>query len=398
VLELDHFKDVNDTYGHSVGDDLLLAVAERLKRALRVGTTLSRTGGDEFAVIQTDFHQLANVDGLARRVLESLEEPLEVGGRRIHVAASLGVAVHPPDEGDPRQLLKRADLALYRAKEEGRCTYRLHTEGMDEEAQQRMQIGQELHGALGRQELSLEFQPQIELPSGAVVAVEALVRWRHPARGEVPPDLFIPLAEGGGQIAAIGEWVLRSACREARAWQAEFPDLPVAVNISAVQFKDPEMAERVHGILEETALPVHCLELEITEGVLMRPTQVVDSNLRRLEEIGVAFSLDDFGKGYSSLAYLRRLRLDKLKIDRSFVRGLESEPSQAVIVSAVAALGQQLGLQVVAEGVEELRQLEILVAKGCTLAQGNYFCPAVPIDRLLVALRQGRQLRRDRTA
>jgi diguanylate cyclase (GGDEF)-like protein/PAS domain S-box-containing protein len=398
VLDLDHFKDVNDTYGHSVGDDLLLAVAERLKRTLRIGTTLARIGGDEFAVIQSDFVELANVDGLARRILEAFDEPFEVDRRRIHIATSIGVAVRPPKEGDPRRLLQWADLALYRAKEDGRCTYRLHTEGMDQEARARIEIGQQLHGVLAREELSLEFQPQVELPSGAVVAVEALARWWHPERGNVPPDSFIPVAEGSGLIVGIGEWVLRTACREALSWQAEFGELPVAVNVSAVQFRDPDLASRVAGILEEVGLSPRCLELEITEGVLMRPAPVVDRNLRQLEEIGVSFSLDDFGKGYSSLEYLRRLRLHKLKIDRSFVEGLESEASHAVIVSAVAALGQQLGLQVVAEGVEDRRQLEILLSKGCSLAQGNLFCPAVPPQELVAVLRQGRAMLRDRSA
>jgi EAL domain-containing protein (putative c-di-GMP-specific phosphodiesterase class I) len=238
----------------------------------------------------------------------------------------------------------------------------------------------------------------VELPSGAVAAVEALVRWHHPERGAVPPDLFIPVAEGSGLIVGIGEWVLRTACREAKSWQAEFGELPVAVNVSAVQFRDPDLADRVAAILEEVGLPTRCLELEITERVLMRPAPVVDRNLRRLEELGVSFSLDDFGKGYSSLAYLHELRLHKLKIDRSFVRGLESEPSQAVIVSAVAALGQQLGLQVVAEGVEERGQLDILLAKGCSFAQGNFFCPAVSPEELRAVLRRGRAMRRDRTA
>jgi predicted signal transduction protein with EAL and GGDEF domain len=330
--------------------------------------------------------------------MEAFEEPFEVGRQRIHIATTIGVAVCLPHECDPRRLLQRADLALYRAKEEGRCTYRLHTEGMDHEAQVRMKIGQQLHGALGRGELSLEFQPQVELPSGAVAAVEALVRWHHPERGAVPPDLFIPVAEGSGLIVGIGEWVLRTACREAKSWQAEFGELPVAVNVSAVQFRDPDLADRVAAILEEVGLPTRCLELEITERVLMRPAPVVDRNLRRLEELGVSFSLDDFGKGYSSLAYLHELRLHKLKIDRSFVRGLESEPSQAVIVSAVAALGQQLGLQVVAEGVEERGQLDILLAKGCSFAQGNFFCPAVSPEELRAVLRRGRAMRRDRTA
>ena len=390
ALDLDHFKDINDAYGHPVGDELLVAVAGRLRRELPVGCTLSRTGGDEFAVVQTDFYQLYDANSLARRLLTCFDEPFSVGGRRIFISASVGVAAFPPGEADARQLLKRADLALYRAKEEGRAEYRMHTAGMDREQHHRTRLTQQLHEAVDREQLFLEYQPQVELTSGEILGVEALVRWEHPERGRLLPAEFIHLAESSGLIVPIGEWVLWRACNEARTWENEaWPHLTVSVNASALQFRHPDFGETVARSLAQSGLAAERLELELTEGVLMRPTPVADRNFQRLEALGVRFALDDFGKGYSSLAYLRRLRLHKLKIDRSFVLGLESEPSQGVIVSAVTALGQQLGLQVIAEGVETAEQEEILRAKGCTAVQGDRFCPPVSPDRLRAVLQAG---------
>ena len=390
ALDIDRLKDVNDTYGLVVGDALLVAVAERVKETLRVGAALGRLGGDEFGILQMDLTDVGNAAGLARRLLAAVEAPFHVEGHRIHVGASIGVALAPAGQVAAKQLLSQAERALEQAKIEGRSIFKFHEADMDRLVQERMILGQELHGALERDELFLVYQPQIELPSRRVIGLEALLRWRHPKSGLVPPSHFIPVAEASGVIIPIGDWVLRTACRQAQQWQETMAlDLPVAVNLSAVQFKNPFFADTVIQALQDTGLPPHLLELELTERILIEGTPIVKNSLRRLRDLGVRFALDDFGKGYSSLEYLRQLPLEKIKIDRSFVRNLERDDSDAAIVSAISVLGSRLGLRVLAEGVERSSQIDLLTAEGCHEIQGFYFSPPMEADRISQLLVEG---------
>ncbi len=388
ALDIDHLKDVNDTYGLIVGDALLVAVTERVKETLRGGATMGRLGGDEFGILQMDLTDVGNAAGLARRLLAAMEPPFHVEGHRIHVGASIGIALAPAGQVAAKQLLSQADRALEQAKLEGRSIFKFHAADMDRLVQERMILGQELHGALERNELFLVYQPQIELPSRRVIGLEALLRWQHPKSGLVPPDRFIPVAEASGVIIPIGDWVLRTACLQAKKWQDSLAlDLPVAVNLSAVQFKTPVFADTVVQALQDSGLAPELLELELTERILIEATPGVKNSLKRLRELGVRFALDDFGKGYSSLEYLRQLPLERIKIDRSFVKNLERDDSDAAIVSAISVLGSRLGLRVLAEGVERSSQLDLLAAEGCNEIQGFYFSPPIEaekISRLLV--------------
>jgi diguanylate cyclase (GGDEF)-like protein/PAS domain S-box-containing protein len=387
ILDLDHFKDINDSYGHAVGDGLLVAVAGRLRRRLRKSVCLARFGGDEFGIIPTGLAGFDDASELAQDLLEAFREPFALSGQEIYVSASLGIAIYPPGPSEARSLIKRADMALYRAKADGRDSFRFYEQEMDREVRRRMWMGQELRGALERRELFLEYQPQLWIETGEIRGVEALLRWRHSARGLVPTDEFITAAEAGGAIVPIGEWVLRTACAQAQSWQREHGlRLRVGVNLSAVQFRDSRLVETVEEALAESGLAPELLELELTEGILMRAGQPVEMAIERLRKIGVRFALDDFGKGYSSLEYVRRFHLDRLKIDRSFVQGIREGMPDPVIVSLVTVLGKKLGLEVIAEGVETSSQLDFLAAEGCRQVQGFYFSrplPADQIDRLL---------------
>jgi diguanylate cyclase (GGDEF)-like protein/PAS domain S-box-containing protein len=379
LLDIDQFKDINDTFGHSLGDDLLVAVARRLAGALRDRCVLARFGGDEFAVLQTDVEDVGNASGLARRLIELFNEPLDVRQRKIQVGVSLGIAIYPPGRPDPHDLTRCADLALYQAKSEGRSTFRFYVEGMDHEVKRRMKCGQQLYGALERGEFLLEYQPQVDYSTGQIVAVEGLLRWRHPERGVVGPTEFVPVAEASGLIVPIGAWALRQACLDAQRWRAfTGRDLPVAVNLSAVQFKDPRLFESVLDALDDSGLPGRLLEMELTEGLLMKASESVQQTLLRLRDREVRFALDDFGKGYSSLGYLGRFPLDKLKIDRSFVADMSANERSRVIVSTIALLGRKLGLEVVAEGVETQAQIDLLLEEDCTSMQGFFF--SIPLS------------------
>jgi diguanylate cyclase (GGDEF)-like protein/PAS domain S-box-containing protein len=374
VIDLDHFKDVNDTYGHPAGDDLLVAVGRRLGQTLRERSTLARLGGDEFAIIQTDLEDPENARGLAIRLLGAFSEPFALRGQNVHASASLGISIYPPGEPDVRSLVKKADMAMYRAKSEGRSTFRFYEEEMDREVRQRMRLGQDLHSATENGELFLEYQPLISLEGSAIVGVEALVRWQHPDLGLIQPNTFIPIAEGSGLIVPIGTWVLETACTQARDWSIRFSvPVPVAVNVSSIQFRDPHFVDSVKTVLDRTGLEPALLQLELTEGTLMQAVSKVEKALESLGELGVQLSLDDFGKGYSSLDYLRRLPLERLKIDRSFVQGLDAGSPDPVIVSVVMALGKKLGLTVIAEGIETEEQCEFLSTEGCSFVQGFLF-------------------------
>ncbi|HEX6014223.1 MAG TPA: EAL domain-containing protein, partial [Geminicoccaceae bacterium] len=371
LLDLDHFKDVNDSLGHPVGDRLLCQAAERLAGLLRRSDMLSRLGGDEFAVVMPDLRAPDEAAALARRLIAALGRPFVVDGHKVHVAASVGIALFPANGKDPGELLRNADLALYRAKQEGRAGFRFFEPAMDQEIRARRQLEADLRRALDQRELALHYQPQVDLATGAVVAVEALVRWRHPERGLVPPCEFIPVAETSGLIRPLGAWVLGDACRQAKLWQACGQARVVAVNLSPVQLRHPDMLAAIDHVLRRHELEPRWLELEITESLLVEAFDgVVDRNLRGLAARGVQLAIDDFGVGYSSLAYLKRLPAAKIKVDRSFIRDIGADPEDEALVRAIVSLGHSLGKRVVAEGIETEPQMEFLRGVSCDIGQG----------------------------
>jgi len=383
-LDLDHFKTINDTLGHPVGDGLLREVARRLSACVTDEDTVARLGGDEFAVVQFCRGCDPTVpSALASRLVESISAPYEVAGHQLVIGASVGVSLAPDDGDNPDQLLKNADLALYRAKADGRGTYRFFEAGMDARAQARRLLELDLRAAVRREEFEVHFQPIIDIADARTVAFEALVRWNHPERGRIPPVNFIPLAEETGLIVPLGAWVLRRACAVAAQWSEP---VVVAVNLSPVQFKNLNLASTVMGALRESGLPASRLELEITESVLLQNSEATLAILHELRAHGVRISLDDFGTGYSSLSYLRSFPFDKIKIDRSFVQELATREDSMAIVRAVAGLGRSLGIVTTAEGVETKEQLELLRREGCTQAQGYLFSqprPAADVERML---------------
>src|SRR4051794_16629582 len=394
-LDLDRFKPVNDTLGHPGGDALLRAVAARLLACVREGDTAARLGGDEFAVLQAGAGQPEAAGALARRLVEALSAPYEVLGHQIVVGASVGVALAPGDGRDPDELLKRADMALCRAKADGRGTFRSFEPGMDARLQARRLLELDLRKALAAGELELHYQPLVDLRTGAVSALEALLRWRHPARGLVPPGEFVPLAEEIGLIVPVGGWVLRRACADAAGWPG---GVRVAVNLSAAQFRGRELVAAVVGALAAAGLAPARLELEITETVLLRDGEATLATLRELRALGVRIAMDDFGTGYSSLGYLRSFPFDKIKIDRCFVRDLGASADCEAIVRAVTGLGGSLGIATTAEGVETEEQLERLRPEGCDEAQGFHLgrpMPAAEVVAFLSAHDAGRTPERD---
>ena len=382
-LDLDQFKAVNDTLGHPVGDGLLQEVADRLRTCLRETDTASRLGGDEFAIILTTNVDPIGVTSVASRVIESLSEPYTIAGHKVVIGASVGIALAPEDGTSPDELLKNADLALYRAKSDGRGVYRFFEPGMDAKVQARRAMELDLRQALEKEEFELFYQPLVNLSAREIVAFEALLRWRRPEQGLVAPNDFIPLAEEIGLIVPLGAWVLKQACMQAATW----PDhIKVSVNLSPVQFKSNTLVLNVMAALAASELNPARLELEITETVMLHDTESTLATLVRLRELGVSISMDDFGTGYSSLSYLRKFPFDKIKIDQSFVRGLSAEDESAAIVRAVTGLGRSLGMTTTAEGVETTDQLELLRREGCVEVQGFLFSPPVPsteITRLL---------------
>jgi diguanylate cyclase (GGDEF)-like protein len=366
-LDLDRFKAVNDTWGHPAGDWLLKCVAERLQRCLRNETdVVARFGGDEFVIIQFNLKGVGDAEKLAKRIVEIIGKPFRDNSHDMHVGISLGIAVFPDDGQDAETLLKNADMALYRAKKEGRNVYRFFEPAMDAMVRARRALEIDLGAALPRREFELEFQPIMNIASGEIVGAEALMRWHSPTRGLVAPDDFIPAAEEIGLIVPLGEWALRKACTVAASWP---PGLRIAVNVSAMQIRSGTFARSVISALAFSGVPAERLELEITETVLMDESDTVLKTLRQLRDMGIRIALDDFGIGYSSLGYLRRFPVDKIKIDRSFIRDIDN-PDTAAIVRTVIGLGTQLGIIVTAEGVETEAQLEFLRKEGCIEAQG----------------------------
>jgi diguanylate cyclase (GGDEF)-like protein/PAS domain S-box-containing protein len=372
-LDLDNFKQVNDTLGHNYGDKLLVRVVERLRGCLREADTISRQGGDEFVVLLPHLRDLAVIGGIAQSIIEAFSEPFGIENFAINTTFSIGISLYPDDAREFDTLLKNADTALYQAKDSGRDTYRFFSEKMNIDAQEQMHLQGQLHNAVKNQEFLLHYQPQIDIVSGRIVGVEALVRWQHPEQGLIPPSRFIPLAERSGLIVPMGEWVLNEACRQAQLWRESGQQLVMAVNLSALQFKRGNLLETVANALRQSGLPAEQLELELTESILLQDIDVAINTLHSLKAMGVKFSIDDFGTGYSSLSYLKRLAVNKLKIDQSFVRDLAEDPDSAAIVRAIIQLGHTLQLSVIAEGVETDAQLAFLRNYGCDEAQGYFF-------------------------
>jgi diguanylate cyclase (GGDEF)-like protein len=382
-IDLDRFKAVNDTLGHPVGDALLKTVADRLLSCVRGTDLVARLGGDEFAILQTANEEALAADALARRVLEALSAPYDLDGQHVVIGASIGIAVAPQDGATSDQLLKNSDLALYRAKAEGRGTHRLFEPAMDAELQARRVVELDLRKALAAGEFEVYYQPLVNLQSGEITGCEALVRWHHPERGLVPPAEFIPIAEEIGLIGKIGDWVLRQACRQAASWPKP---IKVAVNLSAVQLKNPNFAQTVVLALADSGMAANRLELEITESVFLQDNEATLAILHQLRSLGVRIAMDDFGTGYSSLSYLRSFPFDKIKIDRSFVHDLATRVDCMAIVHSVATLGQRLGMVTTAEGIETAEELEQVRMTGCTEGQGYYFGRPAPARDLLAML------------
>ncbi len=373
-VDLDHFKQVNDTLGHHIGDLLLIAVAGRLMPHLREADTVSRQGGDEFIVLLPELREATDAATVCDKLLKELEQPVRFDGHELRVSASMGVALYPDDGPDRETLLQKADVALYRVKDSGRRAYRFFSAEMNAELSDRIDLESRLAGALATGHLTLWYQPQFDMASGGLSGAEALMRWIEPDGTSVSPERFIPVAEQFGHIHELGEYALRSACAEARRWASELGvELPVAVNLSAVQFKRPGLTEMVAQILAETGLEPHLLILEITESVIMEDEALTKQTLRALAATGARLAIDDFGTGYSSLAYLKRFPVHHLKIDRAFIKDLGRDPDDEVIVRTIVQLGHSLGLQIVAEGVETAQQVDILLRHGCEFVQGYLY-------------------------
>jgi diguanylate cyclase (GGDEF)-like protein len=376
-LDLDRFKEINDTLGHPAGDKLLKIVAERLGTCVRETDTVARLGGDEFAVVQVDVAEAEGVAVLARRILMALAQPIDLDGHEVSCSGSIGIAMYPEDGDDPDRLLKNADIALYRAKADGRNTHSFFESEMNVRLRLRRELQSDLHRALANGEFEVRYQPLLDALDGNLTGFEALLRWHHPERGLMLPLEFIPLAETSGLIKPLGQWVLQQACSEAAAWPAP---LKVAVNLSPAQFHHADLVGLVEDALDVAGLEAGRLELELTERIFASETAGALEGLKRLKERGVRFSMDDFGTGYSSLSYLRRFPFDRIKIDASFVGELETSSDASAIVAAIIRLARGLGMAATAEGVETEQQLAYLRTNGCEEVQGYYFSPPIPAD------------------
>jgi diguanylate cyclase (GGDEF)-like protein/PAS domain S-box-containing protein len=389
-LDLDGFKHINDSLGHPIGDKLLQSVAKRLVDCGRSSDTVSRQGGDEFVVLLSEVEQSDDAAITARRMLQAVAEPHSIDQHDLHVTASIGLSIYPDDGLDAETLIKNADTAMYQAKENGHQSYQFFKPAMNVRAVERQSIEESLRRALERQEFALQYQPIINLGTGEITGAEALIRWTHPTRGPVSPAQFIPIAEDCGLILPIGNWVLREACKQARAWvDAGLPLASMAVNISAMEFRDEHFLEGVFAVLKDTGLDPRSLELELTESVLMKRAESTESILKTLRARGVQVAVDDFGTGYSSLSYLRKFPIDALKIDQSFVRQITTAPDETTIVTAVISMGRSLKLRVVAEGVETQEELAFLQAHQCDEAQGYFFSRPLPPEQFARLLATG---------
>jgi diguanylate cyclase (GGDEF)-like protein len=387
VCDLDRFKLINDSLGHRAGDELLQEVARRLTTVVRTTDTVARFGGDEFVLIGTSVADTEDAGGLAARVMDVLQAPVRIAAIDIHTSPSIGIAMYPDDGETIQALLAHADAAMYTAKQNGRGTFRRYESGMHAGTEDRVQLESDLHNALASNQFELYYQPKVDTRTGEVRSAEALIRWVHPARGVISPADFIPLAEECGLIGAIGAWVIREACRQARAWQIDgVPTLRVSVNLSASQFRDVGLVDSIRRSLDDAGLEARYLEVELTESAVMSDPEQSIAILEQLSAMGVLVSVDDFGTGYSSMSYLRRFPIDKLKIDRVFINEIVSRPEDASIVRAIVSLAHSLRLKVVAEGVETPAQLEFLKTAGCDEYQGYHFSrplPALEFERVI---------------
>ena len=387
-LDIDHFKTINDSLGHAIGDRFLQQVAECLRANVRESDTVSRQGGDEFLLILKDLPDADAATPIVSKLLDELSKPMMVDGRELSATASIGIAMAPNDGTDFEALSQRADTAMYRAKEEGRNTYRFFDDRMNRESIERLTIRQDLRRALEQQQFALYYQPQLDLRTRRVIGLEALIRWRHPEKGLVSPAAFIPVAEESGLIVPMGDWVIAEAARQVVAWRREGLQLgTVAVNLSALQFRRGNLESVVSQALAQSGLPAKQLELELTESVLISDSDSVEARLSALKALGVKVSIDDFGTGYSSLAYLRRFSVDKLKIDQSFIRDLDRHPDDVGIVRAIIQMAASMGLKTIAEGVETESSAALLTELGCDEVQGYLFARPMPADELAAWLR-----------
>jgi diguanylate cyclase (GGDEF)-like protein len=382
-LDLDRFKHVNDSLGHLIADRVLQSVASRLHARVRASDTVARQGGDEFVILLSEVAHAQDAAVSAEKILEVVHTPHRIDQHDLHLTASIGIATYPDDGADAETLLRNADLAMYHAKDSGRNNYQFFTTDMNRRAVERQSLEVDLRVALEKQEFELHYQPKVSLATGAITAVEALIRWHHPQRGLVSPKQFIPVAEACGVIVPIGQWVMREACRQTRAWRdAGLPPVRIAINVSPRELREKDFVATVRAILTEAGLEPGKLELELTETFLMQDATVTGTVLQALKGLGVTLALDDFGTGYSSLSHLQRFPIDTLKIDRSFVRDLATDADDANIVSAMISMGASLHMRVVAEGVETRDQLVFLREHGCPEAQGYYFSPPVAAGQL----------------
>jgi diguanylate cyclase (GGDEF)-like protein/PAS domain S-box-containing protein len=390
-LDLDNFKHINDSLGHPAGDKLLKSAAKRLQDCVRAPDTVSRQGGDEFVLLLQDVEQIDDAAFTAERILKVMKAAHSIDGHELYVTASIGISVYPDDGQDTATLLKHADTAMFQAKSAGRQNFRFFKPEMNVKAVERQSIEEDLRHALERRQLTLQYQPIIDLKSGAITGAEALLRWTHPDRGSVPPTTFIPVAEDSGLIVAIGAWVLREACMQAKAWEdAGLRPITMSVNVSALQFRSKNFLKSLNATLDETGLKPESLNVEVTESGIMERTHFGVPTLQALRERGVQVAIDDFGTGYSSLSYLRKLKVDALKIDQSFVRGITSTPEDTSIISAIISMGRSLKLRLIAEGVESAEDLGFLKAQGCDEAQGFFF--SRPVIAAEFARLQGMQV------
>jgi diguanylate cyclase (GGDEF)-like protein len=382
-LDLDRFKDINDSLGHTTGDTLLKAVAERVRRCIREGDTVARFGGDEFTLMIPRIENIEDAAKIAQKIIDTLKIPFLVGDRELFVTTSIGISISPGDGTDPETLVRNADTAMYRAKDQGRDNYQLYAPAMNARALERLALENLLRKAVSQNELALFYQPQIDANTRTLVGVEALIRWNHPELGLISPAIFIGVAESSGLIVPIGEWILRTACRQIKIWQRKIDhDITVAINLSARQFQQPDLVDMIRSAIEETGIKGSSLEVEITESSAMQNADNTVYTLRELKSLGVRISMDDFGTGYSSLNYLKRFPIDTLKLDKAFVKDVTTDPSDAAIVSAVIQMAHSLNIKVVAEGVETEAQLDFLVRQDCDTIQGYFFSKPLPVDQL----------------
>jgi diguanylate cyclase (GGDEF)-like protein len=390
LIDLDRFKTINDTLGHDVGDELLRAVSDRIARCLRGSDSVGRLGGDEFMIILSDLAGAQESISICEDILRELALPFSIRGHEMFVTCSIGVSIAPNDGDDEQTLIRNADAAMYRAKEQGRNAYQFYTPDMNARAFERLALENSLRRALERNELRVYYQPKVNTATGKITGAEALVRWQHPDMGLVSPAKFIPLAEESGLIVPIGEFVMRTACAQNKAWQdAGFTPITMAVNLSARQLHEAELVATVTGVLKQTGLDAAWLELELTESMLMQQVEGPEKLLRALKDIGIELSIDDFGTGFSSLGYLKRFPIDYLKIDRSFIQDVPGDINDAAIVKAVIAMADSLNLKVVAEGVEKQEQIDFLHNHGCDDVQGFFFSQPVPSEKFTELLQQG---------